>query len=369
MSDPSLPEPNRRDFLTGRALRGQVERAGAALLEEAAAAEQVPAGGSTVRLATRAMACDFAVILNPGPPEQVAAASEALDLVHALEAQMTVYRDSSELSRLNRRAVSQAVAVEPRLFDLLKQARDFSVKTGGAFDPTSGPLIDLWRRCRRENRIPSPAEIERCLERTGIAGIAFGETEPTVQFVREGVELNLGAIGKGYALDRGAEILATHGISDWLFHGGHSSILARGDHNQTGGWPVGIRNPLFPKRQFATLLLQNAAISTSGSGVQSFRHEGKRYGHILDPRTGWPGEGMLSVTVMAPTAAEAEALSTAFFVGGVEKSLEYCHNHQGVGALLVPPPRRGKTLEPVVYGIAKDQLFFVPPVSAPPAAT
>jgi thiamine biosynthesis lipoprotein len=124
---------------------------------------------------------------------------------------------------------------------------------------------------------------------------------------------------------------------------------------------VGIRNPLFPRRQFATLLLRDAAISTSGSGVQYFRHGGKRYGHILDPRTGWPVEGMLSVTVMAATAAEAEALSTAFFVAGVEKAVEYCHNHEGVGALILPPPRRGRTLEPVVCEIAEDQLFFAAP--------
>ncbi|MCH7988965.1 MAG: FAD:protein FMN transferase, partial [Planctomycetes bacterium] len=160
--------------------------------------------------------------------------------------------------------------------------------------------------------------------------------------------------------DRGGELLVEDGLQDWLFHGGHSSILARGDHNGCGGWPVGIRNPLFPKQRLATILLKDCALSSSGSGVQHFRHAGKRYGHILDPRTGRPVEGMLSVTVLAPTAAEADALSTAFFVIGVEKTLKHCDNRDDISVLLIPPPRRGRTLEPVVCGMPDGVLFFTP---------
>jgi len=110
----------------------------------------------------------------------------------------------------------------------------------------------------------------------------------------------------------------------------------------------------------ATLLLKNRGMSTSGSAVQFFRHQGKRYGHIIDPRTGWPVESMLSVTVLAPDAALAEALSTAFFVLGVEKAREYCHNHTEVAALLVPAPTSGNRLEPVICGIPESDLEFVP---------
>jgi thiamine biosynthesis lipoprotein len=360
MSDSQVDESSRRDFLTGRAVRTQIERAGSTLADSLVSAgdDEVPAGGSTVRLATRAMACDFAVVMNPGPGDQLTVASDALDLVHALEDQMTVYRATSELSRLNRRAAIEAVEVEPRLFALLVQARDLSVATRGAFDPTSGPLIDLWRRCRREGRIPDQAEVDTCREKTGIGHVEFNEAARTVRFDREGVELNLGAIGKGHAVDRAASVLADGGVENFLLHGGHSSIRARGDHNGTGGWPVGIRNPLFSKRRFATLLLKNAAMATSGSNVQYFRHGGRRYGHILDPRTGWPVEGMLSVSAIAPTAAEADALSTAFFVAGVEKTIEYCDNHEGIGALVVPPPRRGRQLQPVLCGVAEDGLYL-----------
>ena len=234
------------------------------------------------------------------------------------------------------------------------------METDGAFDPTSGPLIALWRRCRDDSRIPTDEEVGGVLEQTGIEHVAFDEVARTVRFDRPGVELNLGGIGKGYALDRAGELLAEQGLGDWLFHGGHSSILARGDHNNLGGWPVGIKNPLFPKERFATILLRDQAMSTSGSSIQYFRHGGRRYGHILDPRTGWPVEDRLSVTVLAPTAAQADALSTAFFVLGVENARRYCDNCEGVSAMLFPPPRRGRRLEPIVCGIPDEVLFLTP---------
>jgi thiamine biosynthesis lipoprotein len=137
-------------------------------------------------------------------------------------------------------------------------------------------------------------------------------------------------------------------------------VLSQGGHAGHAGWPIGIRNPNFPERQLATLLLSGRGMSTSGSGVQYFRHGGQRYGHLLDPRTGWPVEGMLSVTVLAPTAAEADALSTAFFVLGVEKARGYCHNRTDVAALLIPHPPPGRRLEPINLGIPTDDLFFTP---------
>ena len=186
----------------------------------------------------------------------------------------------------------------------------------------------------------------------------FDPTRRSVQFDRRGLELNLGGIGKGYALDRIGQLLREADVTDWLIHGGQSSLLACGDHQGRGGWPVGIRNPLFPNTRLATILLRDQAMSTSGSGVQSFRHQGRRFGHILDPRTGWPADGMLSVTVLAPTAAEADALSTAFFVLGVEKARAYCDNSPGVNALLIPPPSGGRTLEPINCGLPDEVLFF-----------
>jgi thiamine biosynthesis lipoprotein len=361
---PQPPHParaaSRRDFLSGRALRGQLEESGEALADAVLGNEPavVPDAGPTVRLQTRAMACEFAVVMNPGPPRQVMLASDALDMIHALEAQMTVYRPDSELSHVNQRAAFEPVVVERALFDLLCQARDLSVETSGAFDPTSGPLIALWRRCRAEGRIPTDEEIAAGLAIVGMPHVGFLDDQHAIRFDRPGVELNLGAIGKGHAVDRAAAFLVAEGLDSWLFHGGYSSVLVRGPHAGRDGWPVGLRNPLIPHERHGTILLSNQALSTSGSNVQYFRHAGQRYGHILDPRTGWPTSHLLSVTVVAPSAAVADALSTAFFAAGVENSLRYCDNHPEIGAIFVRPPERGRTLNLVVHRIADGSLFF-----------
>lgn len=354
------PANSRRDFLTGQALRAEIERAGAAIADGLTESSQpaIPQAGDTIRLGKTAMACDFDVILNPSASPPLPAASEALDLVDALEDQMTVYRPHSELSVINARAADEPMPVEPQLFELLCRAERISAETNAAFDPTSGPLVALWRRCKQEGRIPNDDEIATARKLVGFLHVAFDEQHHTVKYATKGVELNLGSIGKGYALDRAGDVLNDAGVADWMLHGGHSSMLARGGHAGCDGWPVGIRHPLFPERRLATLLLKDLGMSTSGSGIQYFRVGGKRYGHLLDPRTGWPVEHTLSVTVLAPTAAEADALSTAFFVLGVEKTIAYCHNHSEVSALIIPPPERGQTLSPINCGIPHDQLFI-----------
>ena len=355
---------NRRDFLTGRSVGSEIrEIAGAtgdALLDGLQAPRVAPPSGPTVRLGTKAMACDFHVILNDGPDRAVETwhASDALSLLHELEAQMTVYREQSELLAINRWAGERSVRVEERLFELLARAKAIAQETDGAYDPTSMPLIRLWRTCRTENRIPTQEEIDLARSQTGIEHVLLNSASSEVAFARPEIELQLNAIGKGYALDRAAEVLGQHNIGNWLLHGGHSSLLACGDHNGLGGWPVGIRNPIFPEERLATVLLRNRAMGTSGNSVQFFRYQGRRYGHILDPRSGWPADELLAATVIAPTAAEADALSTAFFVMGLEKARAFCQNRPQIQALLIPLPRSGRTLEPVNCGIPDADLFF-----------
>lgn len=348
---------NRRDFITGQVVRDAVQRADSRLAEELSESG-VPSRGPTLMLRTTAMACDFDVMLNPEDRHQMDAASSALNRVHELEQQMSVYRTDSELSELNRNAHRSPVEVDAGLFELLERGKWLSESTGGAFDPATGALIHLWKRCRQEFRIPTQDEVNDALAKCGIGQVQFDSVFRTVMTLREGVEFNLGAIGKGYAVDRAGDILLNHGISNWLVHGGRSSVLAHGTHANCGGWPIGIRNPLLPDKPYATFLLRDAALATSGTAVQWFRHEGKRYGHILDPRTGWPVDNLLSVSVVAPDSAMADALSTAFFVLGVEKSLIYCDNlPESVGAIFFPLPRQGQNLEPILHNVPADKWF------------
>ena len=365
----------RRDFLAGRALLRLADR------DAPVEARQAPMSGPTVRLETRAMACPWSVVMNPGPPDQIMFASEALDLLHPIEAQLSIYRDDSPISQLKTLRPGEWRPLPLEVFALLVQCQELSTATGGAFDPTSGPLIRLWRECRQAGRIPEQVEIDQALGRVSDSvafrsakGRPLAEQEATlppsgmsrlieldaanssIRVRQQGVEIDLGAIGKGYAIDRLCEALL--GTSDFLIHGGFSSLRAHGHHHGLPGWPVGLRNPLFPDRNYATLLLKDRALATSGSNVQFFRHQGQRYGHILDPRTGWPVEGMLSVTVTAPTATEADALSTAFYVMGLEAAAEYCREHPQIGAILVPPLTQGRTLTPLILNIPEEDLFF-----------
>lgn len=372
MSDEA--QSNRRDFLTGRALQSEVEQRARALGDAVLAssdARPTPVSGPMVKLSTRAMACEFHVMLNAGPESSVEAwhASDALDVVHRMEDLMTVYREQSPLLDVNRRAAQESVAVEPLLFDVLKLALTTAKATEGAFDPTAMPLVRLWRQVRAENRVPHQDEIDAAKSLTGFDDVVLDDVARTVAFRRAGIELQLNAIGKGFALDRAADVMVEHEIANWLLHGGHSSVMARGEHCGQGGWPVGIRNPLFPDERLATVVLKDEAMGTSGNSVQFFRWNGRRFGHILDPRTGWPADSLLQATVIAPTSAEADALSTAFFVMGLENAQRFCQNRPAIKALLVPFPRAGRVLEPVNCGIPAEHLFFAPSLNVVPSGS
>ena len=353
------PQATRRDLLTGKAVRAQAEAAQNALAAAVLNGDPTPPmAGPTVRLTVAAMATEFGVLMNPGPAEQVMYASDALDLVGHLERQLTVYDASSELSRLNAAAAAGPIEVEPNLFALLQRCAELTRLTDGAFDAATQAQIALWHRCRAEDRVPTEAEIAAALGCSGMRHVLFDTEQQTIAFDREGIGFNLGAIGKGYALDLAAEVLVDAGVRQFCLHGGRSSVTARGGHNGADGWPVGIGNPLFTGKRLGTVLLRDRALGTSGSNIQFFRHNGQRYGHILDPRTARPAGELLSVTVLAPDAATADALATAFFVLGVEKSRQLCDNDPLIGALLIPPPRRGGRLEPICCGIPEDCLFF-----------
>ncbi len=344
----------RRDFL-GRVAPRAGDVAAAAVDDRG-----LPVAGGTIRLATRAMACDFAVVMNPGAHPHVQPAGDVLEMVHDIESWLSVYRPDSEISFVNRTAATEGVHIRRPFFELLQRSVELFEQTDGAFDIAAGAQIRLWRQCRAEHRIPTEEEIVAAVEQSGTRHIRLDDETTSVRFEVPGVQLDPGAVGKGYALDEAADWLLKNegGPESFLLHGGHSSLVARGEHNDLPGWPVGIGNPLFTKQRLGTLMLKDQAMSTSGSNIQFFRHEGKRYGHILDPRTGWPVEGMLSVTVLADSAAVADAVSTAFFVLGVENAVKCCQNLHNVAAVLIPFPRGGKRVRPTVVGIPPDQIFW-----------
>ncbi len=351
MSTP--PESDRREFLQLKALRDRAAQ------HEPTPSPNAGEGHYLLQFERSAMACRFALYLNAGEyPDGTDSALRALDLVEQLEAQLTVYRDSSALSLINQLAAHEPIDVEPRLFALLQQSLDLHRDTHGAFDITAGPLTKLWGFYRRQGAVPDPDALRQALDCVGSSAIELDASQHTIRFRRPGVELNLGSIGKGYALDRCAELLQSEGLENFMWHGGNSSVLARGCNASRGagrGWSVGVSDPLQSELRLGEIQLVDQALATSGASVQFFRYRGKRYGHILDPRTGWPAEGVFSSTVVAPTAAEADALATAFYVMGVDATIEYCRAHPSIGAVLAYPSSQGSKVELAICGLSSAQ--------------
>jgi thiamine biosynthesis lipoprotein len=339
---------HRRDFLRPSRLAsaaGQV----LALLDDVEAKPQA-AEASLLRFSRRAMATTFQVLLPFDTPHADEAASAALDEIDRLEAQLTIYRDTSEMTRLNRLAGYAPLRVEDGLFELLCEAKTIHEETGGAHDINAGQLVRAWGFYKGPPRVPSPDELTQAMERSGMRHVVLERSERTVRYLRHGIEINLGSIGKGYALDRAASLLRNeYDIRSALLHGGHSSVYAIGSApGQPRGWPIGLRHPWDAERRMGTVWLRDEALGTSAGTFKHLFHEGRRLGHLLDPRTGWPAEGIASSTVVAPNAAKADALATAFFILGVEGSRAYCDIHPEISAVLLPEGREAAlvTIDP-----------------------
>ncbi len=303
----------------------------------------------------------FEVRLPAGLSGAVGLACRALDLIEELEAQMTVYRDDSEISELNRTAHLAPVRVERRLFGLLESAVAISRATCGAYDVSSGALSEAWGFVKGPKRVPDEATLALALARTGWQQLRLDPQASTVGFDREGIRINLGSIGKGYAIDRAIELIRAHSLIDSaLVHGGHSSLFALGSPpgQFAGRWEVAVRNPFEPEKPLGVLRLRNRGLGTSGSAFQQFVSGGKVYGHIIDPRSGEPAGGPASVTVVAPSAAMADALSTAFYLLGPEAAAAYAADHPEVGMVIVEESAPGTSPRILIIGLSEND--FVP---------
>lgn len=362
-------QSHRRDFLSGRSVQQRLADAATEVPQARPTDGERPARHApksyVVEVARRAMACDFAVLLNAGQYAQgQETALAALDLVDDLETQLSAYRETSEIMQVNRRASVEPVEVDGRLYDLLKLCLELYHRTDGAFDVTSAPLSKVWGFFRRQGSIPEDAALAAALAHVGSNHILLNEEDRSVAFGHRELDVDFGGIGKGYALDLGAELLVAAGVSNFLMHGGRSSVIALGQRASESGWSVGIRDPLRAGKRLGQVMLHDAALSTSGAGSQFFRHGGRRYGHILDPRSGHPAEDLLSTTVISPSAAEADALSTAFYVLGLEGAKKYCEQNPHVAAILVTPG--GDVGGMTLWTLGQAASWFTPDPDAPP---
>ncbi len=333
---------------------GELEQSDVAASQIAA---QEPAGDTLLMNVGRsAMACEFEVLLNQYQYRQgVDLAVEALDLVERLEDLLSIYRPRSELSELNRWGGQRPVNLSLDTLRMLCLAGTVHQATQGAFDVTAGTLSEVWGFSRRQGRKPDQDKIDQALQCVGMRHLDVDVHASTAQ-LRAGVAVNPGGIGKGYALDRASQRLLSAGVQDFMVHGGLSSVAAYGNrqhHSTGGGWLVSLKHPWRWEQHLGSIRLRNQALATSGSGKQFFHFGGKRYSHIIDPRTGWPAQSMMSATVVCASSAVADAVATALFVMGPAAAQEFCRQHPAIGAILVFQPEQSSQVQIETYNLAE----------------
>jgi len=270
-------------------------------------------------------------------------AYQTLKVFHRIDSLMSNWTDKSEVARINREAAPNEIRIHPEVADVLRVADQVARESDGAFDITVEPLVRLWGFIGGPPRVPQQAEIDAALERTGPDKLRFNADAGTVHFIRDGVGIDLGGIAKGYGVDKAAEVLrAARATSALLDLSGN--MVAIGNSARGAGWTVGIRDPSGTHPYLARIRLRDEAIATSGDYEQFVDDDGKRYGHILDPRTGWSAHGLKSVTVVAGQATVADAWATALFVLGPEAARQVAHEHEEFAIVMLEPGEDGQDI-------------------------
>jgi thiamine biosynthesis lipoprotein len=305
------------------------------------------------RLSREAMATTFeVVILHKDGHYAQQAAQAAFDRLDQLEQELSRYIENSDISRINNLAAGQSLRVGLDTFECLQISRRLNAETKGAFDITIGSLMGCWLNPDKSLRVPSKKELNLARQRTGMNHLQLDESQFSVKLLKDHVQVDLGGIGKGYGIDKMAELLRDWSIDVALIHGGYSSALGVGSPREKKGWPVTLSNPRNLKQTLAMLCLQNRALS--GSGLQKGRH-------IIDPRTARPVEGRCAAWACASDAATADTLSTAFMIMSPNEVRQYCSRHPDVLAMVILEEKRRKTKKEKILHFGpwkKSELLF-----------
>jgi thiamine biosynthesis lipoprotein len=289
------------------------------------------------------MGTRFKIILY-GPDQITAkqAAKAAFERIATLDRIMSDYQPTSELMQLCQKAGGESVRVSEDLFLVLWRAQEVSRLSDGAFDVTVGPVVRLWRKARKARQLPDVDSLAKARALVGYQNVRLDERDRTVQLLKPGMQLDLGGIAKGYAADAALAVLQQHRIASALVAAG-GDIAVSGPPPQTEGWTIGIA-PLEDPDSKPTryLVLHDAGVSTSGDAEQHVEIDGKRYSHIVDPKTGLGLVGRLSVTVVGRNGLTADPLTKVVAVLGPERGLKIIDSLDSVAALVVRKTDQGE---------------------------
>jgi thiamine biosynthesis lipoprotein len=280
---------------------------------------ETPQGALTQRVEANieAMGSIYSVVVYGDDEARLRAAVEdASQEVRRLDQLLSNYIPASEWSQVNREASSKPVRISTELFQLLDACVRYSRESDGAFDITVGPLMKVWGFYKGSGRLPHRAEVRGAMAHVGYQNILLDQKNNTVRFAQDGVEIDPGGIGKGYAVDKMVAILKEDGITSALVSASGSSIYGIGAPPNERGWKIKIRHPKDASKTVAEVVLHDNSLSTSGNYEKFFFAEGKLYSHIMDPRTGYPSEGMLSVSVVSPKTIDSEAWCKPYYIRG-----------------------------------------------------
>jgi thiamine biosynthesis lipoprotein len=260
----------------------------------------------------------------------------AIDEIRRLEALMTTWRDDSEVSRINQSAGRAAVRVGPDTLSVIEKSQWISELSGGVFDITFEVMHGLWRFDQDlDPHLPAASDVAARRKRIGYRHVVVDKEKSTVFLDDRESKISLGGIAKGYAIDKAAEVLLAAGLDDFLAQAG-GDLYVHGRRADGSPWTAGVRDPRGPEGSyFARMPVIDHAFSTAGDYERSYIVGGKRYHHIIDPRTGYPATLSRSVTIWAKDALTADALDDAVFILGPAKGLELVESTDDAGAIIV----------------------------------
>ncbi|UCD50967.1 MAG: FAD:protein FMN transferase [Phycisphaerales bacterium] len=285
------------------------------------------------RFAHQAMATTFEIIVQHEDELYARQASNAaFDELDRIEGELSRYIENSDVTRINHLPAGKPLPLGLETLECLRISQQVHARTKGAFDVTIGFLLDCWRDEDKQPRVPSAEELSFARAHTGMSNLRLDETRCTVELFISPIRIDLGGVGKGYGVDRMADLLREWDVERALIHGGFSSVLALEAPQEMAGWPVTLSDPNDRRRILARLELKGGAVS--GSGLEKGQH-------IIDPRVARPIEGKIAAWSMTSDAATGDALSTAFMIMTLEQVKDYCTRYPPIRALLIVPTSEG----------------------------